>query len=165
MRILLNRFINNNSKLPNSKGQSYLEFSVMIIFVITIFYTVFEVFWLINAQILLTNTTKSTLREVEVYGQVKPNLIHNVEESLKKAKNLNSVSILINDEPAASGTKYQLRDPIKITIKANYNITILNDAYKETAAGRYTGIPLSATYHGISQRLDKDDPDPVIITE
>lgn len=163
MRLLKNTLSIGKRELSKIRGASYIEFFVTFLIITLVAYTIIQIYWLINAQILVMNTARSALRQLEVYGEVPSNLKTDVENELRKFKNITKVEIRVNDAPIVVGKKYQLRTPIKLKLTADYNLFLFDDALIR----KLTTITLSATYQGSSQRLHKDLPfdDNLFVTE
>lgn len=150
LRMLYKKY--DNKILLKNRGSSYIEFIVVFLVTILAFYAAIQIFSLINAQILIINTARSTLREVEVYGKVSTALVLEVKETMKKLNRVDpdTISININGVEVVGGETYQLREPIDLKLSAGYNIFLPSGTQVFKSQ-----FKISAGYQGSSQRLNK----------
>lgn len=137
----------------NTKGSGYIDFILGFLVLSAILYIFMQFYFLVHAQILMMNTAKVALRNLEVFGGVVYQAVikDGVYGSLTRNKNIDQQSIVftINGRDIRNindSTWYQIRHDIVVRLEATYNFS----------AGVRFGIPLSVTYVGSSQRLRKD---------
>lgn len=167
-----------NKKIFNSKGNTFIEFLLGVIVLIVILYTFFQVYFLTYAYILMLNTAKVTVRNIEVFGGVVNPVpirvgVYGEDEhgnfvnggTLAKSANLDrsSIKLTVNGDEfrtISAKTWYPLRGDIEVILEGDY---IFSSGIK---LGPNFKIPLRVKYVGSSQRMRKDGtPDFVPITE
>lgn len=143
--------------IKSTKGISYLEFTIMFVVLIGAFYILFQCFAIINTQILIMNTCRSSLRAVEVYGKAPDFLKEEIKEALQKVPNVeqDTIKIYINDSENFGGVQYQMRNTITVKVSVVYNLYFIGNI--ETLNRVKYPIPLSSTYTGTSERLWKEN--------
>lgn len=144
------------SKITENNGSSYLEFMTAFVVVILVIYIFAQCFFLINAETLVMDTTKSALRNIEVYGALTQGTVDDITDSLSASSKIDpsSIKIYINDNEVAAGEVVQLRDEAKLRIEVDYNF-FLPDSFPNIRAVKYP-MQLHATYYGVSGKLNKD---------
>lgn len=171
-------FKKENKKIFNSKGNTFIEFILGFIVLIVIVYTFFQFYFLVYAHILMMNTTKITVRNIEVFGGVVNPIpirvgVYGEDENgnfvnggnLAKSANLDrsTIKLTVNGvdfRDISANTWYPLRGDIEVVLEGDY---IFSTGIK---LGPSFKIPLRVKYVGSSQRMRKDGtPDFVPITE
>lgn len=164
------------SKIKDTRGMSFLEFSLMLIILIGMIVLFIQMYGMVNAQILVSNTTKNALRRVELAGTFKYidpnnsskaiNIYDEVVSEIKKAGSFDTTTIsIMASDPAnetnlievnssnADSLKYQIRKPIILKISAQYNFFKLNGLVSSVPLEG--GITVSSKYQGASERFFK----------
>ncbi len=144
------------NSISNSKGSSYIEFIFGLFAISFIIYTLMQFYFMINAQLLVLNTAKVALRNIEVFGGIpsQQSLAQGVIGNLATNNNIdkNSVKFLINGEDIndlCDNTWYPIRQTIAVELTVNYKFI------SGLKLGPNFIVPLSAKYVGSSQRLNK----------
>lgn len=143
--------INN---ISNSRGSSYLEFIFGMVAITLVVYTFVQFYFMMNAQLLILNTAKVALRNIEVFGGIpsQDSIANGVIGSIANNNNIDksSITFTVNGEDINSlqdNKWYPYRSSITVVVKANYMFV------SGLKLGPNFEVPLSARYVGSSQRM------------
>lgn len=155
-----------SKRIFNSHGNVLLEVVLGFVVLTVVLYTLMQGYFLIHTQILMMNTCKVVLRNIEVHGGITSSDViwNGVLGNLATSGNLDiySINVLVNGEDLRSlGDEkwYPLRQEITVVLTANYRFI------SGVALGPNFEVPLKVKYVGSSQRLHKGDANFVPIIE
>jgi type II secretory pathway pseudopilin PulG len=160
-------FVKIKKIISEKNGMSYIELSIMLVVIVAAFAFFIQIYGMLTAQTLISNTARNLLRHVELAGGAtypssisgsKSNVVSDVKDELSGSKDIDTSSIQVfmsspnnvdNSVEVNAGNlgdfQYQVRTPIKLTVKAKYKFFDL-----------IGGITIGASFQGASEKFFKD---------